>query len=1296
MDRKNTSVAMTLFLITIVFWNSAIFINIMDIAMAENPPPNDNTNGIQYIEGDWIVTSEMIYSDEIIILTGNLTITNGGNLTLINVTLMMNCTNFDGEYNIEVQNGGRLNILNESNITDSPFDIDDSSLADYEFMVWVKKGANIIMLDSELHECGWNWDYRGLTIETNRSVFKNSIFSMNQAGIYLNYSNNITTHSNIIFNNSFGIIIEHTTNSDFFGNDINNNSGGGIYSYESSNNTFIENDLFNNSGIGGIYLSTSHTNVIKDNSLSSNSWGLAIYSSLDNKIKNNTFESDITYGIRIYSFSQNNVIENNIIKSISFYGIRIEDSTNNSILSNNIFNNGFYGYYSSDSYNNNIELNKIYNNSYGIVLAGGANCSFSKNEIFNSTYGIYMGSSNNTFITNDIHDNSNIGIAIFFSSKDNFLINNTILKNGDGISISSNSNNNTFKRNIINNNFKNGTYFYGNFNNTFINCSISNSSLYDISLNKDSHATLLNTSFNQSNIYFDGESTITIKWFMNVYVNSSSGNPVRDTHLYIYNKTDDLIAEGITDREGFLKYIAVTERIQNLTMNITHSPYNITAIKGGFIAYAKPEPIMDETKQINVTFIVNPSPLHHIVIDPKGPETYEIGDNSLYNAEGWNDADEIQLNTTWTPVWSVDNSSIGSIDGVTGDFTALDLGSSAINVTSSNFTGLYNTSEFIVIPSPLHHVVITPVGPKDYYINDMILYEAIGWDDEGETLLNTTWTPIWSVDNPTIGSIDPISGEFYAMALGNSFVRVRDFILTSISNTSTFNVFPWPLHHLEIMPAGPESYYIGDNATYLAIGWNDESETQQNTSWTPVWNLDNTSVGSIDELTGEFTALGLGGGTVSVTDADLTWIYSTSEFLVEPWSLHHITISPKGIERYYIGDNTTYIASGWNDAEETQLNNTWTPAWSVGNVSVAVISQDTGSFSVVALGESMVNVTSTSPTEIFNTSTFIVEPWPLHHIVITPQGPENYYVGDMRTYTVVGWNDVKETQMNITWTPIWDTEDDSIATIDNETGLLTGVNLGTSNITCKSSSLPEISSYSAFTVLPWPLHHIEIVPMNPHYYYIGDQNNYTVIGWNDADETQMNTTWTTLWNVNDTSLASINESGNFIALTVGNGEVNVSCMSRPDIFATNLFTINPWPLHHITITPTSNGDMNIGDEITFTAMGWNDEAETQQNSTWKPLWEIEGDDIGDITPEDNVCIFQAKKSGEGTIKCYDDDREIIVTVDIVVKKEADDEIPVWIWLLTIGIIAGLSLILLWYIILRKKSKDGDSIDNKPS
>jgi len=63
--------------------------------------------------GDWTITNNTTVSNEMIILTGNLVIGDGGVLTLENVTLVMNIST-NGEYGITVETGGVLRVLNST------------------------------------------------------------------------------------------------------------------------------------------------------------------------------------------------------------------------------------------------------------------------------------------------------------------------------------------------------------------------------------------------------------------------------------------------------------------------------------------------------------------------------------------------------------------------------------------------------------------------------------------------------------------------------------------------------------------------------------------------------------------------------------------------------------------------------------------------------------------------------------------------------------------------------------------------------------------------------------------------------------------------------------------------------------------------------------------------------------------------------------------------------------------------------------------------------------------------------
>ena len=103
---------------------------------------------------------------------------------------MMNCTNFDGEFNIEVQRGGSFNILDSSMITDSSYDIDDGSVNDYEYMFRVREGANFTMINSELSECGWDNVNVGLSIFTDEVYLEENSINNNYYGTLFFSSDN--------------------------------------------------------------------------------------------------------------------------------------------------------------------------------------------------------------------------------------------------------------------------------------------------------------------------------------------------------------------------------------------------------------------------------------------------------------------------------------------------------------------------------------------------------------------------------------------------------------------------------------------------------------------------------------------------------------------------------------------------------------------------------------------------------------------------------------------------------------------------------------------------------------------------------------------------------------------------------------------------------------------------------------------------------------------------------------------------------------------------------------------------
>ncbi|MFX1249445.1 MAG: right-handed parallel beta-helix repeat-containing protein, partial [Promethearchaeota archaeon] len=236
-----------------------------------------------------LYTSNCTIENSIIVFNGNLKIQTGGNLTITNSSINLN-SNYDGELNIEVINGGEMNIF--ANSTISPF-------SSFSYSFWVKSGSTFRMLNSFIEGCGYSLPLynAGLWINASKEVIlKNNIIKSKyyglilervsdlnvsgnlvaggKTGIYINNSNTIIIKDNmvrdfqeILQNLSAGIILRHSYNCSILDNILTNITGGnngkapsqvnggpggtgtGIFLYNSFNNT-IENNIINNI-IGG-------------------------------------------------------------------------------------------------------------------------------------------------------------------------------------------------------------------------------------------------------------------------------------------------------------------------------------------------------------------------------------------------------------------------------------------------------------------------------------------------------------------------------------------------------------------------------------------------------------------------------------------------------------------------------------------------------------------------------------------------------------------------------------------------------------------------------------------------------------------------------------------------------------------------------------------------------------------------------------------------------------------------------------------------------------------------------------
>jgi len=157
-----------------------------------------------------------------------------------------------------------------------------------------------------------------------------------------------------------------------------------------------------------------------------------------------------------------------------------------------------------------------------------------------------------------------------------------------------------------------------------------------------------------------------------------------------------------------------------------------------------------------------------------------------------------------------------------------------------------------------------------------------------------------------------------------------------------------PLDHIELTPMHkfPSANSINVKQVfngYLAVGWNDRGETEQNYTWTPTWStsddlgeLRNPGGDVVNGYTINYAArLVPGFDNITVTNSS-SGIFNNSCIKVNGNSLHHLTLIPNytypSAKTIVVGVTITgYTALGWNDPIESEKNLTWYPVWNTTN-----------------------------------------------------------------------------------------------------------------------------------------------------------------------------------------------------------------------------------------------------------------------------------------------------------------------------------------------------------------------------
>ena len=104
------------------------------------------------VHAELIIDTEIEFRDSTLFLSENITILEGGSLTITNTTIQFNC-NFPLQYGIVVEAGGQLLV---TDLDDDPSTTSDRSVLDGSepFFLVAKPGSRVVINNSLVSRCG--------------------------------------------------------------------------------------------------------------------------------------------------------------------------------------------------------------------------------------------------------------------------------------------------------------------------------------------------------------------------------------------------------------------------------------------------------------------------------------------------------------------------------------------------------------------------------------------------------------------------------------------------------------------------------------------------------------------------------------------------------------------------------------------------------------------------------------------------------------------------------------------------------------------------------------------------------------------------------------------------------------------------------------------------------------------------------------------------------------------------------------------------------------------------------------
>jgi len=563
--------------------------------------------------------------------------------------------------------------------------------------------------------------------------------------------------------------------------------------------------------------------------------------------------------------------------------------------------------------------------------------------------------------------------------------------------------------------------------------------------------------------------------------------------------------------------------------------------------------------------------------------------------------------------WTVDKSAIATV--VDGVVTGVSAGTCTITARSTdNATISQKITVTVTLPTVLPtSITLAPATTATLLVGETVTLVPT-FDPAGTTDKTVTWT---SSSNAIATVLD---GVVTAVAAGGPVtITATSKADNTVLGTATITLVKVGVTGITINPS-PLDITIGTPKTLTA------TVAPQNALQTVTWKSDKTSVATVNATTGEVSGVSAGSCIITCTSSDNTAVTQTVNVTVKDANVlpQTISLAPLTTATLLVGSTVTLtptvLPAGTTDKSVT---------WSSSSDAIATVSTGGVVTGVAAGGPVTITATSKADKTVIGTATITQVKVAVNGITINPS-PLDIIIGTPKTLTAT------VAPQNAVQTVTWATDKPSVATVDVNSGEVSGVAVGSCTITCTSTDNTAMTktvnvTVTAPVVLPQT---ITVAPETTALLLVGANVTLvpTVLPAGATDKT-------VAWKSSDNTIASVSTDGVVTGVAAG-GPVTITATSKADktILGTATITQVKIAIESILVTPTS-AVIVVGKTASATATISPDNA-TFQNVTWSSSKDA-------VATVSSKGVITAQSSGYAiiTVTC-DDNTALFKTITV--------------------------------------------------